>query len=156
MTRPKALKISSPSESAEQIGFLRWFEEQFPAVRIMHIPNGGHRAISVAKKLRAEGVQPGVPDLYIPEWRLWVEMKRAKGGRLSAAQRDWIEYLEGIGDAVIVGHGAADAGKKVLDILNDNKNRNGHLCNTEHRRRQKRCAGVAEKSGLHTKPGVAL
>ena len=104
-------------ESAEQIGFVNWFEDRFTGVRIFHIPNGGHRAISVARKLRAEGVRPGVPDLYIPAWKLWIEMKRTKGGSLSPEQRDWIAYLEGIGDTVIVAHGAREASAKVLDFL---------------------------------------
>lgn len=73
--------------------------------------------MSVAKRMKAEGVRPGVPDLFVPEWCLWVEMKRQKGGRLSAEQRDWIEYLEGVGHAVIVGRGATDASEKVMKWL---------------------------------------
>lgn len=107
----------SPSESDEQIGFVRWWRLQFPAVRIFHIPNGGHRAMSVAKKMKEEGVSAGVPDLYCPEWRLWVEMKRRTGGRLSPDQKDWIAHLEGIGDTVIIGKGAEDASRKVLEWL---------------------------------------
>ena len=104
-----------PSESEEQIGFLRWFEAAFSGVRIFHIPNGGHRAMSVAKKMKAEGVRPGVPDLYIPKWKLWIEMKRQSGGRLSADQRDWIDYLDAIGDDVIVANGATDASRQVME-----------------------------------------
>lgn len=107
----------SPSESDEQIGFLRWFGARFSGVWIFHIPNGGHRAMNVAKKMKAEGVKPGVPDLYIPAWRLWIEMKRQKGGRVSSDQREWHEYLEGIGDTVIVGKGAEDASRQVLEFV---------------------------------------
>lgn len=107
----------SPSESEEQIGLVLWFETQFPRVRIFHIPNGGHRAMSVAKKMKAEGVKPGVPDLHVPAWRLWIEMKRKTGGRLSPEQKDWIEYLEGIGDVVIVGKGAEDASRQLLAFV---------------------------------------
>jgi hypothetical protein len=105
------------SESAEQIGFVNWFEANFQGVRIFHIPNGGHRAISVGKKMKAEGVKPGVPDLYIPAWKIWIEMKRAKGGKLSDDQVDWYDYLTGIGDTVIIGRGAKDASVKLLSIL---------------------------------------
>lgn len=112
--RKAVLKKKYPSESEEQIGFLQWFEATFRGVRIFHIPNGGHRAISVAKKMKIEGVKPGVPDLYVPHWHLWIEMKRASGGRLSPEQREWIDYLESIGDSVIVGKGATDASRKVL------------------------------------------
>lgn len=110
-----------PSESAEQVGFLQWFEVQFPRVWIFHIPNGGHRNISVAKKLKAEGVKPGVPDLHIPEWRLWVEMKREKGGRVSREQREWIDHLEAIGHTVIIGKGAADASRQVLEFYREQR-----------------------------------
>lgn len=111
------MKTSSHSESDEQIGFIQWFEASFHGVWIFHIPNGGHRSISVAKKLKSEGVKPGVPDLYIPAWKIWIEMKRASGGRLSKDQRDWIEYLEGIGDTVIVANGARDASAKLSSEL---------------------------------------
>ena len=111
------MTMKSLSESAEQIGFLRWFETAFHGVRIFHIPNGGHRAMTVAKKLKEEGVRSGVPDLYVPAWKLWIEMKRATGGRLSADQKDWIAYLEGIGDRVIVAHGAKDASGQVIAFV---------------------------------------
>ena len=107
----------SPSESEEQICFVRWWDAQFLRVRLFHVPNGGHRPMSVARKMKQEGVRPGVPDLCCPEWRLWIEMKRQTGGRLSADQKDWIVYLEGIGDTVIVGKGAQDASRQVLEWL---------------------------------------
>ncbi len=110
MTSPTNL----PSESDEQIGFVNWFRSRFPGVLIFHIPNGGHRSISVAKKLRAEGVVPGIPDLQVPEWRLWIEMKRAKGGRLSGDQEKVIAHLRGIGDTVFVASGAREASAMVL------------------------------------------
>jgi len=106
-----------PSEHEEQAGFVAWFRARWPHVLIFAVPNGDKRALSVAKRLKAEGVVPGVPDLFVPEWRLWVEMKRTKGGRLSQEQKDMIRYLEGCGYTVIVGLGAADASKKVLEFL---------------------------------------
>jgi hypothetical protein len=66
--------------------------------------------------LKAEGVQAGVPDLCIPAWNLWVEMKRAKGGTISPEQKDWIAYLEGIGHRVIVGRGFEDARRQIEGI----------------------------------------
>lgn len=113
--------LISRSESDEQIGFLAWFDAAFPGVRIFHIPNGGHRATSVAKKMKAEGVRSGVPDLYIPAWKIWVEMKRATGGRLSSEQKDWIKYLSGIGDEVIVAKGATDASRQLLQVLRERR-----------------------------------
>jgi hypothetical protein len=50
-----------------------------------------------------------VPDLFIPEWGLWVEMKRAKGGKVSKDQKDWLDYLANCGYRVIVCLGKTDA-----------------------------------------------
>jgi len=106
-----------PSEHSEQVGFINWFRVQYPRVLIFAIPNGEKRSITVAKRLKAEGVVRGVPDLYVPAWNLWVEMKRVSGGRLSPDQKEMITYLENIGHKVIVGKGAGDASKKVLEYL---------------------------------------
>jgi hypothetical protein len=102
-------------EHDEQAGFVLWFRSRFPGVLILAVPNGGKRHPGTARKLKAEGVVPGVPDLYVPEWALWIEMKRAKGGRLSHDQRQVIAYLEGIGHHVIVGHGAEDASRQLIE-----------------------------------------
>ena len=109
-----------PSEHSEQVGFINWFRVQYPRVLIFAIPNGEKRSISVAKRLKAEGVVRGVPDLYVPAWNLWVEMKRVSGGRLSPDQKEMITYLENIGHKVIVGKGAGDASKKVLEHCREN------------------------------------
>jgi len=110
--------VSLPSEHDEQAGFVQWFRAKWPRVLIFAIPNGGKRNISTAKKLKLEGVVPGVPDLFIPAWGIWIEMKRQKGGRTSSDQDDMISYLESIGHRVIVGYGATDASDKLLSILN--------------------------------------
>ena len=104
------------TEDQEQMLFVQWFRRQYPTIRIFSIPNGGARHPAVAAKLKATGTSAGVPDLFIPAWSTWVEMKRAKGGRLSEVQKDWIEYLEGIGHKVLVGHGFEDAMTKVQQL----------------------------------------
>ena len=104
------------SEHAEQAGFLQWFRAKYPGTLIFAIPNGGKRDIVTAKKLQLEGVTPGVPDLFVPQWDLWIEMKKP-GGRLSEAQKDMIDYLTRIGHTVIVAYGARDASMKVLEFL---------------------------------------
>lgn len=104
------------TEHDEQREFVAWFRKNFPD-RIFAIPNGGQRNRITGAKLKAEGASAGVPDLFIPRWSLWVEMKRKKGGRLSPAQLDWIEYLDGIGHAVIIGYGCEDAQNKIKLFL---------------------------------------
>ena len=106
------------TEHEEQREFVMWFRQTYPEVRIYAIPNGEKRSKAAAGRLKAEGVSSGVPDLHIPEWRCWIEMKRSEGGRLSANQKDWIKYLKGIGDHVIVGEGKDDAIEKITLFLN--------------------------------------
>lgn len=104
------------SESSHQQGFLIWFKNKFPDIFIYHIPNEGKRSVAMNTRLIAEGLVPGMPDLHIPQWSLWIEMKKP-GGRLSPAQKETIMKLQHIGQTVIIGYGATDASKKVLDYL---------------------------------------
>ena len=108
--------LTVPSEHLEQVRLVSWFRRQWPNVRIFAIPNGGGRSMAQGASLKAEGVQAGVPDLFVPAWLLWVEMKRESGGVVSPVQRDWIDYLEGIGHRVIVGRGFEDAKRQILDV----------------------------------------
>lgn len=105
-----------PSEHYEQREFVQWFRQTWPGVRIFAIPNGGYRSIATAGRLKVEGVSSGVPDLFVPDWSLWIEMKRAKGGVLSPEQKDWIAYLESCGYFCIVAKGAEDGKEKITNI----------------------------------------
>ena len=109
-----------PTEHEEQRELVKWFRQSFDGVRIFAIPNGGARTITTAAKLKVEGVSAGVPDLYVPAWKLWIEMKRTKGGVVDKAQKDWHEYLTAIGDRVIVCRGADEA-KRMIEIEMEGK-----------------------------------
>lgn len=113
--------MTNSTESSEQQGFVLWFRNRFPETLIFAIPNGEYRAKTTAKRLVHEGVVPGIPDLYIPAMRVWVEMKRKHGGCISREQSRIHRYLESIGDIVIVGHGAEDASAKILDTIRRQK-----------------------------------
>lgn len=102
-----------PSEHEEQCAFVSAFRKAFPGVRIIAIPNGGWRDIRTAARLKAEGVVSGVPDLFIPAWGLWIEMKRQKGGSVSGSQKDWLEYLRANGYGAVVCAGADAAMEEV-------------------------------------------
>ena len=122
MRKRKAITLIStlkilPSEHSEQVGFINWFRAKYSDVLIFAIPNGEKRAISVAKRLKMEGVVRGIPDLFVPAWTLWIEMKRVSGGRLSPEQKQMISYLEGVKHTVIVGKGATDASQQVLKFI---------------------------------------
>jgi hypothetical protein len=84
------------SEHTEQVALIQWYRMQYPkyAKYLWAIPNGGSRHIVAAVKLKAEGVMPGVSDLFlmIPKdgWHgLFIEMK-VKGGKLSDSQKEFI------------------------------------------------------------------
>ncbi len=109
------------TEQEEQRELVRWFRQTWPGVRIFAIPNGGQRSMATAARLKAEGVSSGVPDLFVPAWGLWVEMKRSKGGSVSAEQKDWIAYLESVEFCCIVGKGAEDAKAKISAFFNQRK-----------------------------------
>lgn len=105
-----------PSEHWEQRELVKWFRQTYPHTRIFSVPNGAAVSPAQAARLKVEGLSAGVPDLCVPEWSLWIEMKRQEGGRLSAKQKDWIEYLEEVGHTVIVGKGWEDARAQVLRL----------------------------------------
>lgn len=106
------------SESAEQITVMRWAEwmsNRDPRYSLLfHIPNGGSRHPAEAARFKAEGVRAGVPDLMLPVavepfHGMFLELKRTKGGRVSADQRRWIDQLRAQGYYAAVAFGAEDA-----------------------------------------------
>lgn len=98
-----------PTEHWEQVQFVTLFRYKYRNVRIFHIPNGEFRGYRTGQRLKDEGVLPGVPDLFIPEWGLWIEMKRRHGGVLSAEQKDFLNYLSAVGYMVAVCRGCDEA-----------------------------------------------
>jgi hypothetical protein len=66
-----------------------------------------------------EGVESGVPDLFIPAWKIWVEMKKEKGGSTSKKQKEWHEYLTSVGYKVFVCKGCGDAKKTIEVFVNE-------------------------------------
>ena len=110
---PKALpspEAINSREHAEQSLLFQWADlagNQRHELRLLFaIPNGGHRHIATAKKLKREGVKAGVPDVCLPVARgpyhaLYIEMKYDKG-KPSSAQNEWHEKLRSERNAVRV------------------------------------------------------
>lgn len=99
-----------PTEHEEQVQLFRWAALRRDLDLMYAIPNGGERDVRVARKLKAEGVKAGVPDICLPVSRgghhgLYIELKRRKGGRISAEQLRWLDVLmhEGYACAVCLG-----------------------------------------------------
>jgi hypothetical protein len=80
-------------------------------LRLIAIPNGELRAQSVALRLKAEGVVPGVPDLLVvrDDGRVgWLEVK-APGGSMSDAQKGFAHMLVTHGHAWALVRGIDEA-----------------------------------------------
>lgn len=91
---------ASSSEHDLQTACVNWFRMQYReyAHLLIAIPNGGQRDVRVARKLKAEGVVAGVPDLFLAVARgqshgLWIEMKNGKVGRVSEHQYYMLDAL---------------------------------------------------------------
>ena len=116
------------TEDEEQIVLFEWaamMAGKWPELKwLYHVPNGGSRNGAEAGKLRAMGVKPGVPDVALDVARggwhgLRIEMKRADGGRLSEAQREWIEHLNAEGYRAVVCAGWQTAARVIEEYLKD-------------------------------------
>lgn len=98
------------SEHAMQAAVIQWADLQMavlPALELLYaVPNGARTAISVAKRLKAEGMRAGVPDLCLPVAArgaigLYIEMKTATGP-VSGDQKRWHAALRAAGHIVVV------------------------------------------------------
>lgn len=96
----KAVRSLLPTEAEEQTKFVVWLKKL--GYRPIVSANGGSRNYLEAAKLKRTGVSAGVPDVFLPIpsghfHGLFIEMKRQKGGKVSAEQLDWLQYLRGQG-----------------------------------------------------------
>jgi hypothetical protein len=107
------------TEHEEQRELVRWFRQTHVGTVIFSIPNGGARSLATAARLKAEGVVKGVPDLFVPAWELWIEMKRVKGGAVSQEQEAMHVYLRGVGYRVLVAKGFEDAKQQIEDLRHE-------------------------------------
>jgi hypothetical protein len=100
------------TEAAHQTALFCWAalpdqRSKFPELEMMfHIPNGGSRNKIEAGHLKAEGVKPGVPDIFLPIPRgtyhgFWIEMK-VKKNQQSDEQKIWEHNLAAKGYAIAV------------------------------------------------------
>ena len=88
------------TEHSLQSTCVAYFKIKYPNHILFAIPNGGHRNIKTAVRLKAEGVLPGVPDICIPYPNhtkkfpgLYIELKNGSKGKVSAHQQKIISIL---------------------------------------------------------------
>lgn len=105
------------NEHAEQVSVIQWWASYCGTVglderALMAIPNGGARHPAVGAKLKAEGVRPGVPDLFLALpcrdfHGAWFELK-AMGGTMQDSQAQMATLLRGQGYNVVSVWGAQE------------------------------------------------
>lgn len=115
------------SEHDEQVAVIQWarvFAHKWPGLALLHaIPNGGSRNKREAVRLKAEGVLPGVPDLFLPVARgtqhgLYIEMKHGRN-QLTSAQKAVSALLRRQGYAVIVCYEADEAISAISNYIKE-------------------------------------
>jgi hypothetical protein len=140
------MKLQKKCEHTEQVAVINWAklnEGKYPELRnLFAIPNGGARHLVVAKKLKAEGVKAGVPDLFLPcsklptpdeffigsgdyielsdevFFGLFIEMKFGKN-KPKDNQRDWIKRLRDENYKVAVCYSFEEARDEILNYLRE-------------------------------------
>lgn len=121
------------TESQIQILIFDWIHlnlKRYPELNLLfHIPNGGYRNIATAKRLKAEGVKSGVPDLFLPIARggfhgLFIELKTGQG-KPTEHQLEWLEKLKAQGYQTLVAYGFDEAVEALKTYLNT-KGADGH------------------------------
>jgi len=116
----------APSESQEQqrlVLKLRWFH---PNLVLFSIPNGGKRNRGEARKLVLEGVEPGIPDLFIAEPNdeyhgLFVEMKKVEKSKTNTSKEQLEKHklLKSKGYCVAVCFGSEEAYDVILRYIGE-------------------------------------
>lgn len=113
---------ASGQEHGEQVALFAWAAYQRRAQGIealaylFAVHNQGHGDAVRGARAKAEGVRAGVSDLFLPVpgpggAGLWIEMKKRKGGTLSAEQKAWGEAMKARGYAFMVAKGWREAAK---------------------------------------------
>jgi hypothetical protein len=124
VSRPK---LPCPTEHQEQCALIRWAAlnaKRYPDLAWLYaVPNGARTSMSVAKRLKAEGLRKGYPDVGLDVARggfhgLRIEMKRRKEGRLSPEQKAWIARLTDQNYRVATAKGWEEAARILEDYLN--------------------------------------
>lgn len=117
-------KMQHPESKLQQT-CVRWFRLQYPKIArcLFAIPNGGRRSKIEAAIMQAEGVTPGVSDLFlmVPTGfyhGMFIEMKAGKG-KLSDAQADFLFLADQQKYAVAVCYSLDEFMKSVEGYLKD-------------------------------------
>lgn len=113
-------------EDAEQRTLFEWaalHEWKWPELKLMyHVPNEGKRSAATAMLQKRMGLRAGVPDICLPVARggyhgMYIELKRASGGRVQPSQQVWLSALQAQGYRAVVCRGWAEAAAALEEYL---------------------------------------
>jgi hypothetical protein len=113
------------NEADEQRSLIRWAAlasaTDARLRMLMAIPNQAVRS-SNARHMIAQGVRPGIPDLFLAVpvgglGGLFIELKRRSGGRLRQDQKEWIDRLRNAGYAAECCQGWEEARDVITEYL---------------------------------------
>ena len=117
MEKKMPAKNNTPHESWEQQSLVAELERLEPGILMEINPAAGMKLSNqMATRVRQLGYQAGTLDIFLPEHRVYIELKRQSGGRLSPEQKKRIPRLEAAGYRVIVANGHVDAIKQLRDM----------------------------------------
>lgn len=128
------------TEAQEQKIIFRWIRSnqiQFPVLQLAYSTlNGVRLAPKLRKEMKEQGMRPGVPDIVLPAANkhyhgLYIELKREKGGVISAEQKHFMAMLKAESYLCVVCRGHKEAIKTIMDFISDRPNSNEveKLCN---------------------------
>lgn len=100
-----------------QVLFFDWFKQSYPDVLMFMSLNGMKMNIGQAMKAKRSGMMKGVPDLEVPGWRLFIEMKKENGGVNKPHQKKIQQYLIANGYTVMVCRGYEDAVNDIEEFV---------------------------------------
>lgn len=114
--------MSEHDEQQALFEWAAWNQSKDAALNMLYaVPNGGKRDMATAKRLKAEGVKAGVPDVFLPVARMgyhgfYIEMKVGKN-KTSIEQDVWLTALKAEGYMVDVAYSWVDAATAICRYL---------------------------------------
>jgi VRR-NUC domain len=108
------VKLPTPLEAKEQEALIRWSQYHKLGEYLFAIPNGGLRDKRTARRLKLQGVKPGVSDLFFAypcngKHGLFIEIKRQGTGKLTKEQKEFMDRCLSVGYEAKVAYGWKEA-----------------------------------------------
>lgn len=103
-------KNTSPLEADEQLVVIQYLE--LIGAKFTAIPNSTYtKSWSQKRKNHQQGLRAGFPDIVaiVDGTFIVIEMKRRKGGSVSAEQKEWIAALQAAGIPTAIAKGSDEA-----------------------------------------------